>query len=65
MKNVTVNFSIDMYTKIFYCMNYYNTTELHRKTTDKNFYNQLIRKTLMGENMTPTNFYEEKAKSLK
>ena len=38
--------------------------KLHRKTTDKNSYNQLIRKTLMGENVTPTNFYEEKTKQL-
>ena len=38
--------------------------KLHRKATDKNSYNQLIRKTLMGENMIPTNFYEEKTKQL-
>lgn len=38
--------------------------EFHRKNTDKNFYNDLIRKTLLGEDIIPKNDYEEKTKTL-
>lgn len=38
--------------------------ELHRKSMDKNSYNDLIRKTLSGENICPRNAYEEKTKKL-
>lgn len=38
--------------------------ELHRKSADKNSYNDLIRKTLLGEDITPKNDYEEKTKQL-
>lgn len=38
--------------------------ELHRQTQAKDSYNQLIRKTLMGEEITPANSYEEKTYQL-
>ncbi len=38
--------------------------ELHRKPEEKNSYNNLIRKTLLGEAITPVNRYEEKTKQL-
>ncbi|MDD6656328.1 MAG: class 1 isoprenoid biosynthesis enzyme [Lachnospiraceae bacterium] len=38
--------------------------ELHRTDTDKNSYNNLIRKTLSGEETYPQNDYEEKTKQL-
>lgn len=38
--------------------------ELHRKNSEKDSYNNLIRKTLIGENVIPSNQYEDKTKQL-